>query len=281
MSKTPVRSALERLESEGFISISPQQGAIIRDLSLGEVADQYEIRVALETFVARGLAGRLTPDPVARLESNLEAQRANLDAGDIDRSIALDEEFHSLLRTSVGNREILRVMVQLRDKTHRVIYRAFKRNPGRIAPSYEEHRAIAEATVAGDVSLAARQVEQHRRFGKGALLSPRRYRRSGPARRCVRVWPRTVLVRDASPTVRIAPASSKRDYNASEDTTSPPSLVPMALQVSLLIESLMNLTLPSQNSTLTPPGCQLRAATNTAQSEAPFELRHGGCDWKG
>ena len=46
MSKTPVRSALERLESEGFISISPQQGAIIRDLSLDEIADQYEIRTA-------------------------------------------------------------------------------------------------------------------------------------------------------------------------------------------------------------------------------------------
>ena len=51
MSKTPVRSALERLESEGFIRISPQQGAIIRDLSLDEITDQYEIRTALETFV--------------------------------------------------------------------------------------------------------------------------------------------------------------------------------------------------------------------------------------
>ena len=66
MSKTPVRSALERLESEGFISISPQQGAIIRDLSLDEIADQYEIRTALETFVVRTVAGRLTPNSSTR-----------------------------------------------------------------------------------------------------------------------------------------------------------------------------------------------------------------------
>src|SRR5262245_11966916 len=49
MSKTPVRAALERLEHEGFITVSPQQGILVRDLSIHEIADQYEIRVALET----------------------------------------------------------------------------------------------------------------------------------------------------------------------------------------------------------------------------------------
>src|SRR3954451_4881082 len=109
MSKTPVRSALERLESEGFISISPQQGAIIRDLSLNEVADQYEIRMAIETFVARNLAGRLSGDQVVRVQANLEAQRANLEVGSVERGVALDEEFHTLFCEFLGNQEILRV----------------------------------------------------------------------------------------------------------------------------------------------------------------------------
>src|SRR3954447_7273637 len=77
MSKTPVRSALERLEAEGFISISPQQGAIVRDLSMNEIADQYEIRVALETFVARNVSGRLNRHQIAQVRANLEAQREN------------------------------------------------------------------------------------------------------------------------------------------------------------------------------------------------------------
>src|SRR6185437_10409204 len=47
MSKTPVRAALERLAFEGFITISPQQGIIIRDLTLQEIADHYEIRTVL------------------------------------------------------------------------------------------------------------------------------------------------------------------------------------------------------------------------------------------
>src|SRR5437899_8390145 len=61
MSKTPVKAALERLESEGFISVSPQQGIVVRELSVHEIADQYEIRAALESYTVRALAGRLTP----------------------------------------------------------------------------------------------------------------------------------------------------------------------------------------------------------------------------
>jgi DNA-binding GntR family transcriptional regulator len=175
MSKTPVRSALERLEAEGFITISPQQGAIVRDLSVQEIADQYEIRMALETFVARSLAGRLTAEQVERLHANLEAQRENLDRGDISRGVALDDAFHTLLCTFLGNQEILRVIGQLRDKTHRVIFRVFTLNPGRMATSYEEHRAIGEAIVAGDPALAVSRVEQHLRIGQDALLSPRRF----------------------------------------------------------------------------------------------------------
>jgi len=174
MSKTPVRSALERLETEGFVSISPQQGAIVRDLSINQIADQYEIRSALETFVARSLSGRLTPAQIQSVQSNLQAQHANLQAGDVDRGVALDEEFHALFCEFLGNQEILRVMGQLRDKIHRVITEVFRLNAGRMGSSYAEHRAIAEAVIQGDPEGAARRVEEHLRYGQESLLSPRR-----------------------------------------------------------------------------------------------------------
>jgi DNA-binding GntR family transcriptional regulator len=174
MSKTPIRSALERLESEGFVRISPQQGAIVRDLSLREIADQYEIRIALESYIVRSLAGRLTPEQTRLVETNLEAQRVNLETGDVRRGVALDEEFHALFGDFLGNHEILRVMGQLREKIHRVILQVFKTNFGRMVSSYEEHRGIAEAIIQGDPASASRRIEEHLRFGKEALLSPRR-----------------------------------------------------------------------------------------------------------
>lgn len=171
MSKTPVRSALERLESEGLLSISPQQGAIIRDLAVPEIADQYEIRMAIESFVVRTLAGKLSPSQIDLVRANLEAQQANLGAGgDVASGVTLDEEFHALFCEFLGNQEILRVMGQLRDKTHRVIFRVFSINPERMARSYEEHRDIAEAVFQGEPALAATRIEDHLRIGMRSLL---------------------------------------------------------------------------------------------------------------
>jgi DNA-binding GntR family transcriptional regulator len=174
MSKTPVRAALERLELEGFVTISPQQGAIIRELSVRDIADQYEVRAALEAFVLRGLAGRLAPSQVARLRANLDAQKANRGARDGERGVALDAEFHLLFCEFFGNQEVLRVMNQLREKIHRVISQVYALNPDRMADSYPEHCAIADAVIRGDADLAAKRIEEHLEAGKQILLSPRR-----------------------------------------------------------------------------------------------------------
>ena len=174
MSKTPVRAALERLETEGFVTTSPQQGVVIRDVTVHEVADYYEIRAALETYVVRTVAGRLTAEQAQRLRANLKALAAARDGADVLRAVALDAEFHILFCEFLGNQEVLRVMGQLREKSQRVITKVFQSSPGRVAGSYEEHRAIAAAVLGGDAARAARLMEEHLEYGKQHLLSPRR-----------------------------------------------------------------------------------------------------------
>jgi DNA-binding GntR family transcriptional regulator len=172
MSKTPIRAAVERLQQEGFVTISPQQGIVVRDLSVHEIADQYEVRLALETFVVRTLAGRLSPPQAERLRANLDAQRDNCAGLDIARSVELDTEFHMLFCEFLGNQEILRVMKHLRERIHRVITRVNHQNVGRIASSYQEHHAIVDAVLSGDAPGAARRMEEHLDYGKRVLLSP-------------------------------------------------------------------------------------------------------------
>jgi DNA-binding GntR family transcriptional regulator len=173
MSKTPVRAALERLALEGFVTISPQQGIIIRDLTVHDIADQYEIRAALETYVVRSVAGRLTTSQMEEVRINLDAQEANCASRDVQQCVALDAEFHNLFCQFLGNQEILRVMNQLREKIHRVISQVFKLNPERIVTSYKEHCGIADAVVHSEPALAARRVEEHLEWGKKCLLAPR------------------------------------------------------------------------------------------------------------
>ncbi len=174
MSKTPVKAALERLEAEGFVAVSPQQGIVVRDLSIHELADQFEIRLALETFVLRAMAGKLSESEAGRVVENLRWQQEAAAACDIHRAVQLDADFHALFCEYFGNQEILRVMTQLRDKIHRAISRVLEQDPERLNSSYREHRAIAEAVLEGDGERAARALKEHLNYGKQFLLSPNR-----------------------------------------------------------------------------------------------------------
>jgi DNA-binding GntR family transcriptional regulator len=173
MSKTPIKAALERLEAEGYVAVSPQQGIVVRALTVQEIADLYEIRAALEAYVLRALAGRLTAEQAGRLRANLKAQEELCGAGDVLQEVALDAEFHTLFPEFLGNREILRVMGQLREKMQRVVTQVFCLRPDRFATSYAEHQAIAEAVLAGDGSRAADLLIRHLERGKQLILSPR------------------------------------------------------------------------------------------------------------
>jgi DNA-binding GntR family transcriptional regulator len=172
MSKTPVKAALERLEAEGFITVSPQQGIVVREMSVREIADQYEIRAALESYTLRTLAGRLTPEQIGRVRANLAAQAKLRGKPDVPRAVELDAEFHTQFAEFLGNEEILRVVFQLREKMQRVVSRVFRLRAGRIATSHDEHTAIAAAVTGGDGARAADLIVHHLELGKRLILSP-------------------------------------------------------------------------------------------------------------
>jgi DNA-binding GntR family transcriptional regulator len=170
MSKTPIRAALERLEMDGFVSVAPQQGILVRELSIDEVVDLFDIRRVLETFVVRQLTGRLTPDQVRQLEANLKAQKRFAEREDLTNYTRLDADFHRMLCRFHGNKEIEKVILPLRDKMFQVVARV-SRTPGRSITSYNEHVSILDAIVQGDGELAATRMEEHLLYGKQFLVS--------------------------------------------------------------------------------------------------------------
>jgi GntR family transcriptional regulator, rspAB operon transcriptional repressor len=173
MSKTPVRTALTRLEMDGFVTVSPQQGIVVRESSIQEILDLFDIRVALETFVVRRLAGNLTPPQTARLRTNLDAQGKAVKDHDSETATRLDTEFHLLLCEFLGNREISQTMERLRGKLHRIILEIQHKTPERIMDGWREHESIAEAVNQGRGDQAAQRVIQHLEWSKKFFLSPR------------------------------------------------------------------------------------------------------------
>lgn len=173
MSKTPIKAALERLEQEGFVGVSPKQGIVVRELSISEVADQFELRKALETYVVRAISGNLDERQVRTIERNLVEQGSAAKRGRIGKSVELDAEFHLLLCEAFGNRAILECLTQHRSKMHRVIFQVSSKVPGRLAQAVREHEGIFAAIRSGQADEAARLLEQHLEFGRQFLLSSR------------------------------------------------------------------------------------------------------------
>jgi DNA-binding GntR family transcriptional regulator len=171
MSKTPIRSALEHLESQGLVAVSPQQGIVVRDLSAHEITDLFDMRAALEPFVVGRLAGRtLRADQVAILRENLSQQQAAAVAGDAHAATRLDIAFHTLLAELLDNREILAWLARCFDKLHRSILRINRLASGRLLKSYEDHAGIAAALLAGNDAEAGQGMVEHLRYGRQFLL---------------------------------------------------------------------------------------------------------------
>lgn len=170
LGNTPVRSAIERLEAEGLILISPQRGIVVRQLTPKEILDHYEIRSALESFILRRLAGNLTDEQAKQLRSNLDRQRKAATVRDTAALVEADAEFHLLLSEFQGNGEIRRTLNQLRDKIRLVIGRVAGQYPARMLQSAEEHAQIGKALLKGKGDLAAKLLVRHLERGRDLLL---------------------------------------------------------------------------------------------------------------
>lgn len=173
MSKTPIKAAIERLEQEGFVGVSPQQGIVVRELSVKEIADQFEMRTALEVFVVRAITGKLTPKQQSQFERNLALQTAAVAKQQIERLVDLDADFHWLMCEVFGNQAIEACMRLQRSKIHRIIFQVMSGSPGRLSEAAKEHAAIYAAIKRGKVEQAAKLMEQHLDFGKQYLLASR------------------------------------------------------------------------------------------------------------
>ncbi|MFI8101427.1 GntR family transcriptional regulator [Streptomyces sp. NPDC101118] len=160
VSRTPVREALLRLETEGLLRLYPKKGALVLPVSAQEIADVVETRVLVEEFTVR----RAVPAPpalLARLEELLEAQRRHVESGDLAAFAVEDRCFHAEIVRHAGNQILSRLYDQLRDRQLRMGVALMHAHPDRVAQNVTEHTEILEALRAGDADAAAAAVRAH------------------------------------------------------------------------------------------------------------------------
>jgi DNA-binding GntR family transcriptional regulator len=168
-SRTPVREALLRLESEGLLQIVPKKGAYVAPITEAEVAAVMQARGLVEEWCARSAA--LGSDGLAeelrRLLGEQEALRADPLA-----FIERDREFHRTLVVAAGNPFVADFYESLRDRQLRMGLHVVVNSADRMDVVLGEHAAIVDAIDSGDPDGAAAAIALHLAKSLAALRSP-------------------------------------------------------------------------------------------------------------
>jgi len=153
-SRTPLRDALLRLESEGFVEILNRKGVRITRLTLDRIRHIYEILGALESTVLRSVGPHITSEIVARMdELNRQMARA-LDVADFAHYYEANLAFHDAYRNLSDNGELIRQMYLLKQRLY-----DFPRLQG-FVPEWErasigEHQTLVRLLSEGRIGDAA------------------------------------------------------------------------------------------------------------------------------
>ena len=123
VSRTPVREAIRRLESEGLVRQIPRFGTFIRELTLEEFQDLWEVRIVLEQYAASRAAARISDTDLKKMELLIRQMRKIAHLAKTKKQnaeqfyklsnwVELDLEFHRLVSVAADNP----VVIEMREK---------------------------------------------------------------------------------------------------------------------------------------------------------------------
>lgn len=158
VSRQPIREAFHRLQAEGWVDLRPSQGAFVHTPTEQEVDQLLGVRSLLESEAARLAAAQAGPEDVTALRAVWQRGADALEAGDPERIVAANAEFHALVRSIAGN-VVLDELIGLVDRRVRWYYRRVVRSRG--DGSWTEHADLIDAIEAHNEERAATIARRH------------------------------------------------------------------------------------------------------------------------
>jgi DNA-binding GntR family transcriptional regulator len=158
MSPMPVREALRRLDAVGLVEHVPHRGARVTELSVADLVEIYEARLALEPLAVRHAAERLGEEDAERARAAFAAL-AKVVRRPGPRTWPIHTEFHFTLYRATGSRWLLRLITPLWESAER--YRMAAWPKGRLDVRQIEHQAILDAVVDHQPARAADLMHDH------------------------------------------------------------------------------------------------------------------------
>lgn len=160
VSRGPVREALRGLEQTGLVRVEKNRGVFVRQLSLEEADEIYELRATFDELAGRKLAGAITAEQLKDLRALTERMARAAARDDLDAYHPLNLAFHDALVEYAGNRKMLHTYRRLVNELN-LFRRHTLAQRDRLPTSTREHRKIVDAIAARDSATAGRLLYEH------------------------------------------------------------------------------------------------------------------------
>lgn len=155
VSRMPIREAIKQLAAEGYVTVEPHKGAVVKQFTIHELEEIYFLRAKFEPLAAAESLKTMSPQLVNQLRDFNEKMKKT---DDTDEYIQLNIQFHHLLIKDCPwgklNNIIENLWTGFPQQTPHLL-------PNQIATSISEHDLMVEALANNNIELTCQLLEQH------------------------------------------------------------------------------------------------------------------------
>ena len=161
VSRGPVREAFRALEQAGLVRTEKNRGVFVRQVSVDDADEIYEVRAGLDELIGRLLAARILPAQLTQLRELLKKMQKAARAKSVDDYYPLNVKFHDCLAEFTGNRTLVAHYRRLVNELHLYRRETLARGPDSFPISTREHAEIVGALARGDADRAGKLMYEH------------------------------------------------------------------------------------------------------------------------
>lgn len=173
VSRTPIREALYRLSQVGLVQVNARRGFFVATLARADVIELFDLRIALEVFVAKAATERLGSADLAPLRERqvTAVERAmSIEPADVEEFVRSDLLLHDLLAAKAGNNRVRQAITDVKGQLSLVQIR-LAQIPEHKLRAIEEHTVIIDALESGNGGAVADAMESHLAGVKSRVLT--------------------------------------------------------------------------------------------------------------
>lgn len=163
LGRTPMREALRRLDSEGFVSNIPNKGFMVNDIQYKDFRELYEIKEALESEASYLCCFYKNSDSIEKINTAFHNYKIALEKQDYKKVILLDLDFHWSIVEGSQNQMLKKQMHVIMDQTLKFlnIYYSDSFHHLIIPSLCKQHESIIEAIKGDNPDLARKSMLEH------------------------------------------------------------------------------------------------------------------------